>query len=338
MPWYDEPLECHRLHAREVGSALDAIREDGEYGELLGANGDGFRAIAAEPERHNKRLYTIPDHNGRDRLVGLSKRFCPFTDRYYVGATLYHALDSTLRDQLIPTLQRAARDLFEAKGDEPPINVYLRCIAGSLKPERIPLLSDWIDTKSWQLMTRAVEPHQVEEARGRIPTGRSAEPRWQGTDGNQVDLADSSHAESVFQMQHCLDHELGLGLDRRRTRSGILSVCAVRDRGGLEQLFGYGGFLVSRRGDALEGCVWCYRSYDPMRACWTVWLRRPYVLPGRRSRGVSRSLYEAAVGYFAHFGFAPSRLRIWVHDSRAVPRLKEEGFQSANGRLLTEVA
>ncbi len=217
------------------------------------------------------------------------------------------------------------------------VEVIFRGFLGKLTPDQRTRAKDWVSAENWSLMERELAPEDVAAERERVRWKDEMGPVWQGEDGVRVEVAHFEHAETLFAMQTYLKKELGLDSKKDQNKSfsqlraGIQNILCYLKRHRFLALFTNGSFLILRRRDGpVDGCLWCYRSFHPLWAGWTIWIRRPYIRRELRGQGFISILLDAAVGIFAEAGF-PSRLRAFVANGvegeRAQASLGRIGFQ-----------
>lgn len=310
-------LACELLRPNQVEAAIRSLRDHSDLRE----DGRGIRILVDEPELYNKWLYTVPGPGESLRLFGLSRRFCPFTNRRYAGGSPYHS-GLTSEDALIPTLRGAALRLLRLP-ENTPREGLVRGPMGRLLHS-----SEWASRKDivrevWEI---DADPKSVAAERGKTTWEGVDGPTWTGTD-LAVRPATSREVQELFQLQNNLNSELGLGAHRHLMWAGITEAVAYSKRHNYLTMFTRGLFLVAVRSNRLVGSAWCYRSFNPLRSGWTVWVRYVHVLPGCRRTGVFRGLLSAAPGVFAEAGY-PTRQRVLLgRESPARDALTRYGFQ-----------
>jgi hypothetical protein len=305
---------CLRLDPAELKAALASLlRADSTWQN----NTRGFHILNEEPDLYNKWLYTIPDANGNHRLLGLSRRFCPITNHPYAGYSLYHPdlptlhpldLGTALRTVVLEFL-RLPRTWTRMKG-------ILRGLVEGPNPSQRAQFEEWSSEGplDFKLLEEDMEESAVDEERSRVSWHGKTGPVWEGGSQGTVEVGGEQTIEAICKMQNDLNLQLRDKLDRFQVPDpaemdrGIRAIAECHARHGYLTVFSRGAFLISRCSGHITGCVWCFRSFHPKRAGWTIWLRRPYIDEEYRGRGVFPTLARAALGIFAEAGY-PTRVR-----------------------------
>lgn len=295
-------------------------------------DGRGIRILADEPDLYNKWLFTWPAADGSHRVFSLSRRFCPFDNMFYAGGSPYH------------TGLRAERNLF-------PVLIGFGRTLHNLTPDRVP--DRWFIRGPWgphpqdsEWHTRGQPPRVVleQDADGEVVRRERRRTRWDGpagpvwTDeetGLSVRLAMVPDAGYVHAAQNAINLDLGFrDINWVSMRGGILTLLGWHHRHNCLTMFTRGAFVVAIRDGRRVGCAWTYRSFDPMRAGWTIWVRRAYVSTDGRRRGVFHALHQSVLGLLAEAGYR-TRLRVLVPDgSPLVSRLERQGFRRTEAYYL----
>jgi GNAT superfamily N-acetyltransferase len=293
---------CEPVIPDNLSAALADMPALGVQGRI-----SGFQLVADEPDLYNKWLYTIADVEGRPALLGLSQRFCPIDNVPFAGFSIYHP---ALLDAWSATFT-ALRKMIHGFLRIPKKGGNSRCkLRGLLRGLTVNQKAQWggaADLAKVKCVESSLESASVERERHCVQWYGATGPVWSGDGEYRVHVAGLYHFNAVLHHQQQLGRELGHGFatsDERETQRGIRNLLSRHGAHGGLSIFNRGAFLVAENGlGHAVGSAWVYRSFNPIRAGWTIWMRRPFVHPDHRKRGVFRNLAQAAVGMLAEGGF-----------------------------------
>jgi hypothetical protein len=296
----------------------------------------GFRTLIEEPALYNKWLYTTAREGASGHtLLGVSRCFCPITNRPYLDVRTYSPLPKGTSSQsdLFVSLERIAVSILSDLQPEPDrVGIVRGSFGVPDHPYGVVIYENTSQSERFaaDVHQRSITREELLAARECVRWLDETGPVWTEGTGRIV-LASSLDQHLLYQHEVCVDEAISFPMPLERMRRGIQAIVTYNERHGHLTMFDRGAYLIAERGDAAVGSAWCFRSFDPVTCGWIVWVRRPYVREEyRRKAGYDLDVFglliRGAVGLFAEAGY-PARVHtLCPRKSNAGRALEGAGF------------